>query len=105
MNLKSLHLSVLIAGLMAAGFAAAQTPAPTAVPAAPMSRGEVKAEARTGTTAKTGEGADVGAPKLKAKTHHAKARHHHRKAKHMKHRRVGSKTSMKTGEAADLGKK
>ncbi|CAN5450618.1 hypothetical protein BH11PSE7_BH11PSE7_14190 [soil metagenome] len=102
MTLKSLHLSVLLAGLMAAGFAAAQTP--TAVPAAPVTRAEVKAEAKSGMTAKTGEGVDVGAPKRKAKAHHAKARHH-MKAKRMKHHHVGSRTSMKTGEGTDLGKK
>ena len=102
MTLKSLHLSVLLAGLMAAGFAAAQTP--TAVPAAPVTRADVKAQAKSGTTAKTGEGVDVAVPKKKVKAHHAKARHH-MKATKMKHHRAGAKTSMKTGEGTDLGKK
>jgi hypothetical protein len=102
MTLKSLRLSVLLAGLVAAGFAAAQTP--TAVPAAPVTRAEVKAQAKTGMTNKTGEGVDVAAPKKKVKAHHAKARHHV-KAKKMKHHRTVARKSMKTGEGTDLGKK
>ena len=118
MTLKSLHLSVLLAGLMAAGFASAQAPArgdntdnkvragAMAAPAATSgtTRAEVKSEARSGMTTKTGEAADLGAPKLKAKTRHMKARHHMRSGK-MKRHTATRKTAVKTGEAADLGKK
>lgn len=113
MNFKTLNTSVLLAGILAfSGLAVAQTPAKgtadntdskvkAAAPAAGTSgvaRADVKAEAKTGMNAKTGEGTDIAATKKTAKKKSDKSR-----AAVKAETKAGAK--VKTGEGTDLGKK
>ncbi|MES2976532.1 MAG: hypothetical protein V4757_23165 [Pseudomonadota bacterium] len=116
MTFKNLHMSVLIAGLLAfSGFAAAQVPAKgaadntdsklkAAAPAAGtsgMARADVKAEAKTGMNAKTGEGTDIAATKAVKKPTKKKAAKTRAAVK--AETKAGAK--VKTAEGTDLGKK